>query len=179
MTEERIDTICRNLHVIGDVCKGDKLTTKGDLIEVDKWSVIQPFTRWWTDQASEHNLILVERNVQEAEDFIISLLKIETQPQPPSIANKDGDVVNSANRFKNTQKILRIRQAMVQAIKGLKQLESSYEERPSSKRRITILASKVQSTLQTIDYILSSIPTLKLNPTHGLISANLQTTAKD
>lgn len=155
--QQRVDTICQNLNVLSEINDGDKLSTLGEVIELDRWSFFQPFSRWWYRQGSNLNLSIVETNMQEAESLILLFLRSETQPPPSPPTSSEGDISVLASRLKNGQTILRLRNAIGCALRGLERLSSSYKDQPASRSRICVLISKGRNSLDTIDKLLASL----------------------
>jgi hypothetical protein len=156
MTSERVDTICRNLNVLSEISDGDKLLTRGELIELDKWSPVQWLTRKVYGQGSELNLNIVEQNINEAEGLIYLFLQSENQivnfkPQ------HDNGILLMASKLKNSQTINRLRSSIEAALKGLERLLQSYKDQSACRSRILNLISKGKNSLETINKLLSSV----------------------
>lgn len=155
MTSERVDTICRNLNVLSEISDGDKLMTRGDIIELDKWSPFHFATRWILGQGSKFNLNIVEQNINEAESLIYLFLQAENQIVAPK--HNENGIFLLASRLKNSQTINRLRSSIEAALKGLERLMQSYKDQPACRSRILILIDKGKNSLETIDKLLSTV----------------------
>lgn len=156
MTSERVDTICRNLNVLSEISDGDKLLTRGELIEIDKWSSLQWLTRKLYGQGSVLNLDVVERNINEAEGLIYLFLQSENQIIHIKPEHENG-ILLMASRLKNGQTINRLKSSIEAALKGLERLLQSYKDQSASRSRIDNLIIKGKDSLKTINNLLSSL----------------------
>ena len=123
------DDLLASLKIIGRIRQHERLSTCGDVVRVESQDVLQSFRRWWHGESREKNLSSIATIV----DTAFQQLELRTRKQDQTPADK---------AF-----IIRLKEELNSTLKGLYNLQTTYERDSVSEARIDVLRDRIRTQL--------------------------------
>ena len=134
------DDLLASLKIIGRIRQHERLSTTGDVVRVEAQDVLQSFRRWWHGESREKNLSSISTIVDNA----FSQLELRSRKKDPTPADRVF--------------IIRLKQELQSTLKGLENLQTTYERDSVSEARIDVLRDRIHTQLAQFEASVGTKP---------------------
>lgn len=133
MSDRPGDDLLANLKIISRIRQHERLSTTGDTVRVESQDVLQSLRRWYNGESREKNLSSIAMIVDNA----FSQLELRTRKQDPSPSDRVF--------------IIRLKEELTSTMRGLQNLQTTYERDSVAEARIDVLLDRIRTQLSQFD----------------------------
>lgn len=133
MSDRPADELLASLKIISRIRQHERLSTTGDTVRVESQDVLQSLRRWWHGESREKNLSSIANIVDNA----FSQLELRSRKQNATPADRVF--------------IIRLREELGSTLRGLENLQTTYERDSVAEARIDVLKDRIRAQLDHFD----------------------------
>lgn len=132
MSDRPADDLLASLKIIGRIRQHERLSTTGDVVRVESQDVMQSVRRWWHGESREKNLASIATIIDNA----FSQLELRQTKKDQTPADKVF--------------VIRLREELSNTLRGLQNLQTTYERDSVAEARIDVLRDRIETQLGQI-----------------------------
>lgn len=151
------EVIITNLKIISNLKPNDKLTLRGNILDIDKPYYYQGVHRWWNDDSRVNTLLELEKIINKSFNIIDKIYKSEVENNLNPNEDNYYEQVSSSSYFKNenSQQLQCYSLELKNSIKGLQNLQMTYKSDISICSKIDVIIEKINIRIKKIDGLLT------------------------
>lgn len=127
------DDLLASLKIVGRIRQHERISTTGEVVRVEAQDVLQSIRRWWHGESREKNL----QSIATLIDTAFQQLELRSRKQDPTPADKVF--------------VIRLREELNASLRGLQNLQCTYERDSVSEARLDVLRDRIRMQLTQFD----------------------------